>query len=105
MKFPRHLQPPHGSYLEASLLVMQMRLSLYHVNTCILYFYRKDRKVCWFHIQMNDAQDNPHIHRERRGGEGERESGVPSEFPESPWNLRVCFPQTNSSPPFQHTRS
>lgn len=70
-----------------------------------LYFYRKDKKVCWFHIQMNDAQDNPHIHREPRGGEGERESGVTSEFSESPWNLRVCFPQTNSSPPFQHTRS
>lgn len=104
MEFPRRLQSPHGSYLEASLSVMQMRLSLYHVNTGILYFYRKDKKVCWFHIQMNDAQDNPYLHREQREDE-ERESGVSSEFSESHWNVRVCFPQTNSSPPFQHTGS
>lgn len=44
MKFPRHLQPPHGSYLEASLLVMQMRLSLYHVNTCIFVLLQKGQE-------------------------------------------------------------
>lgn len=102
---PRHLQWPHGSYLEASLLVMQMRLSLYHVNTGTLYFYRKDKNVCWFYIQMNDAQDSPYLHREPREA-GERESGVSSEFSESPWNSRVFFHrQINSSPPFQRTES
>lgn len=84
MKFPRHLQLPHGSYLEASLSVMQMRLSLYHVNTGILFFYRKDKKVCWFRIQMNDAQDNPHLHRELREAEGERESWVSVSFLRAP---------------------
>lgn len=92
MKSPRHLQQPHGSYLTASLLAMQMRLSLYHMNTCIWYFYRKDNKVHWFQTQMNDAQDNPYLYKELREGKGE--TVVSGEFSESPWNLRVCFPKT-----------
>lgn len=59
------------------------------MNTCIWYFYRKDKKVRWFHIQTNDAQDNPYLYKELRENEGERETVVSCECSESPWNLRV----------------
>lgn len=69
---------------------MQMRLSLYHMKTCIWYFYRKDKKVCWFPMQMNDAQDNPYLNKDSRESEQRKRN---FEFSESPWNLRVCLPK------------